>query len=92
MAYIGWLFHPGDQVLSAYGARTSAAVNALVALAWLLRALTVHGLLPLLLGIATSSGELLMVAFFMTVTEYLLALRTTTLVSRTTFGDLIRGG
>ncbi|WP_155385647.1 hypothetical protein [Catellatospora paridis] len=92
IAYVGWLFHPGDQVLSAYGARTSAAVNVPVALAWLVRALTAHGLLLLLLGIATSSGELLVAAFFMTVTEYLLALRTTTLVSRTTFWDLVSGG
>ncbi|MFY1686744.1 hypothetical protein [Plantactinospora sp. WMMB782] len=91
VAVIGWLFHAGDQVIAGYGTPFGRSVDLLVAPFWLVRALTAHGLLPLLLGIALDSAALLVAGFCVCVTEYLLARRTAVIVSRTNLWDLVHG-
>jgi hypothetical protein len=91
VAGIGWLFHPGDQVLSAYGTAAGLPVDVLLGPVWLVRALTGHGLLLALLAVASSSVALGVAAFLMVLVEYLLARRTSVIVSRTTFWGLVSG-
>lgn len=92
VAVLGWLFHPGDQVVGNFGGPFGVLADLVFGPAFLVRWLLGKGLLPFLLAALWHPDRLLLLAVLpMLVLEVLLAMRTTVLASRTTLLGLVSG-